>query len=286
MNQLKQEKQLIEAAVSGNSEALEAVLCSVQDMVFNLSLRMLGMVPDAEDATQEILIKVMTHLASFRKESSLRTWVFRIASNHLKNYQKGMFSKAALSFEEYGADIVSGRENGVPDMSGGVDKALLERELKLSCSNVMLQCLDAESRCIYILGTMFRLNSQIAADILELSPEAYRQKLSRARRKMASFLSEYCGLSGTGVCSCAKRVNYAIQSHRIDPGNLCYHSMKECDYNDVVSCTDAMEELDGLSQIFADFPAYHSSESVTLWIQDLIASKHFAKVTSGQGAVK
>ena len=42
----------------------------------------------------------------------------------------------------------------------GVDRNLLEQELKLSCTNVMLQCLDTDSRCIYILGTMFRVDSQ------------------------------------------------------------------------------------------------------------------------------
>ena len=59
------EKRLITEAISGDKKALETLLCGVQDMVFNLSLRMLGMVHDAEDATQEILIKVMTHLSSF-----------------------------------------------------------------------------------------------------------------------------------------------------------------------------------------------------------------------------
>ena len=156
MTQMDSEKQRIEQAVAGNQEALESLLCSVQDMVFNLSLRMLGMIPDAEDAAQEILIKVMTHLSSFRQESSLQTWVFRIAVNHLLHYRKGMFSNRPLSFEAYSEDIASGREKDVPDVSGGVDQALLERELKLSCTNVMLQCLDAESRCVYVLGTMFR----------------------------------------------------------------------------------------------------------------------------------
>ncbi len=51
----------------------------------------------------------------------------------------------------------------------------------------MLQCLDADSRCIYILGTMFR-GQPLAAEILDLSPEAYRQRLSRIRKKMAGFL--------------------------------------------------------------------------------------------------
>lgn len=104
MKKMKDEKKLIKEAVSGNQDALESLLCNIQDMVFNLSLRMLGMIPDAEDATQEILIKVMTHLSSFRQESSLTTWVFRIAVNHLRGYKKGRFAKFPLSFEGYGAE--------------------------------------------------------------------------------------------------------------------------------------------------------------------------------------
>lgn len=282
MRNLDNEKQIIDMAISGDHEALETILLGVQDMVFNLSMRMLGTIPDAEDATQEILIKVMTHLSSFRQESSLTTWTFRIAVNHLRNYQKGMFSKFPLSFEAYGEDIASGREKDVPDMSGGVDEALLEKELKLSCTNVMLQCLDAESRCIYVLGTMFRLDSRIAAEILDITPEAYRQRLSRIRKKVAEFLKEYCGLSGTGICSCKRRTNYAIASHRIDPANLGFQSMKECGYEDITPFVDAMEQLDKLSQVFADFPAYRSTEKIALWVRNLLTSKSFSTVLRAQ----
>lgn len=52
---------------------------------------MLGTVQDAEDASQEIMIRVITHLSTFRKESSFSTWVFRIAYNHLQNYKKVCF---------------------------------------------------------------------------------------------------------------------------------------------------------------------------------------------------
>lgn len=285
MNHLENEQKLIHEAISGNQLALETLLSKVQDMVFNLSLRMLGMIPDAEDATQEILIKVMTRLSSFRQDCALSTWVFRIAVNHLQDYRKGMFAQRPLSFEEYGADIASGRERDVPDLSGGVEQPLLERELKLSCTNVMLQCLDAQSRCIYILGTMFHLDSRIAASILDITPEAYRQKLSRIRKKMAAFLSEYCGLSGTGPCSCKRRTNYAIASHRIDPAHLGFQAMTECGYEEIGCCTDAIEELDALSQIFAGFPAYRSPEHVTQWIRNLIASKSFTAVLDAGEAV-
>ena len=46
---------------------MAAVILSVQDLVFSLSLRMLGTFPDAEDATQDILLKIMTHLSSFKE---------------------------------------------------------------------------------------------------------------------------------------------------------------------------------------------------------------------------
>lgn len=278
MKHNEQESVLVNQAVQGNQEALEAILSSVQDMVYNLSLRMLGLPQDAQDASQEILIRVMTHLSSFRGQSSLSTWVFRIAVNYLKNYKKGMFAKACLSFEEYGADIASGRERDIPDNSGGVDRGLLEQELKLSCTNVMLQCLDPQSRCIYILGTMFRLDSRIAAEILDMTPEAYRQRLSRTRKRMAAFLAEYCGLSKTGMCSCKKRVDYAVATHRIDPAHLNFQEMEPCRMEDIVQRTDAMEHLDGLSQIFAQFPAYRSPQAVRDSVSALIGSRSFQTV--------
>lgn len=280
-----EETALLQAAVSGDQNALESLLSGVQDMVFNLSLRMLGTVPDAEDAAQEILIKVMTRLSSFRGESAFSTWVFRVAANHLKDYRKGMFAQHPLSFEAYGEDIASGRERDVPDLSGGVDQSLLERELKLSCANVMLQCLDPDSRCAYILGTMFRLDSRTAAQVLDLTPEAYRQRLSRARAKMSAFLAEYCGLSGTGKCSCARRTNYAIATHRLDPARLSFQALPPCQYEEIVQCADAMEELDQMSQIFAAFPAYRSPERVSAWLRQLVASQSFSAAVRGEGTV-
>ena len=87
---------LIEKAAAGDKNSLETVILNIQDFVFNLSLRMLGTFPDAGDATQDILLKVITHLSSFKGESAFSTWVFRIATNHLKNYQKHMFAKLPI----------------------------------------------------------------------------------------------------------------------------------------------------------------------------------------------
>lgn len=267
---------LIEKATAGDKKSLETVILSVQDLVFNLSLRMLGTFPDAEDATQDILLKIVTHLSSFKGESSFSTWVFRIATNHLKNYQKHMFAKFPLSFEFYGDDIRNGKIDDVPDLTQNVEKSILAEELKLSCTNVMLQCLDTESRCIFILGTMFKVDSRIAGDILDITPEAYRQRLSRIRSKVADFLKEYCGEYGQGKCRCADRVNYAIQNHRISPAQLDFTTAIPMEM--MVEVKEAMEDIDELSQEFAFCKTYQSPAGLKEFIQKFLDGTSYSVV--------
>ncbi len=267
---------LIGKATAGDKKALEALVAGVEDMVFNLSLRMLGTFPDAEDATQDILLKMITHLSSFRGESAFTTWVFSIAVNHLKNYKKHMFAQHPLSFEYYGEDIENGNIRDVPDLTQNVEKEILAEELKMSCTNVMLQCLDPESRCIFILGTMFQVESRIAGDILEMTPEAYRQRLSRIRKKMAEFLGQYCGEYGGGRCKCKDRVNYAIQNHRINPLKLDYTKAAEISLETMMDVKHAMEEMDDLSQDFSFCKPYQAPERTKHLIQELLESTQFS----------
>ncbi|MCI9479176.1 MAG: RNA polymerase sigma factor [Lachnospiraceae bacterium] len=269
---------LAEKATAGDKEALEALVTGVQDMVFNLSLRMLGTFADAEDAAQDILLKMITHLSSFRGESLFTTWVFRIAVNHLKDYKKHMFAHAPLSFEFYGDDIKNGKIQDIPDLTQNVEQDILAEELKMSCTNVMLQCLDTESRCIFILGTMFRIDSRIAGEILEMTPEAYRQRLSRIRKKMAGFLEQYCGAYGGGTCRCRYRVNYAIQSRRLNPQQLDYTKTNEISAETMLDVKHAMEEIDDLSQNFSFCKAYQSPEHMKCLVQELLNSAQFSVI--------
>lgn len=280
MNEKKKEESqaFVDKATAGDKKALETLITGVQDMVFNLSLRMLGTFADAEDATQDILLKMITHLSSFRGDSSFTTWVFSIAVNHLKNYKKHMFARCPLSFEYYGDDIENGKIQDVPDLTQDVEKDILAEELKMSCTNVMLQCLDMESRCIFILGTMFKLDSRIAGEILEMTPEAYRQRLSRIRKKMADFLGQYCGEYGSGRCKCKERVNYAIQNHRINPLQLDYTEAAEIPIETVLDVKNAMEDIDGLSQDFSFCKPYQSPERIKHLIQEFLDSTQFSIV--------
>lgn len=279
MKKTKEElRVLAKNAAAGDKAALETLVAEVQDLVFNVSLRMLGTFADAEDAAQDILLKVITHLSQFRGESAFTTWVFSIAVNHLKTYKKHLFAKVPLSFEYYGNDIETADIQNVPDLSQDVEKSVLAEELKLSCTNVMLQCLDVESRCVFILGTMFRLDSRIAGEILGMTAEAYRQKLSRSHKKMADFLGRYCGEYGGGKCRCKNRVNYAIQNRRLNPTQQDFTSAEEIPVQTMLDVKTAMEDIDDLSQDFSFCKAYRSPARLKRLAEELLHSAPFSVV--------
>lgn len=276
----KETFELIDRAVEGDKASLERLVEEVQDMIYNLSLRMLGSPSDAEDAAQEILIKVITQLSTFRKESEFSTWVYRIAANYLINYKKSMFAQHPLSFEIYAADVENGFIPNSSELTQNVDENLLADELKQSCTNVMLQCLDAESRLIFVLGVMFKADSKVCGEILGITPEAYRQRLSRIRKKVGEFLSVYCGLSGTGKCNCKKRVGFAIQTHRLQPKNLEYTEMRRLTDDTVTEYIQAMDEMDRQSLIFAQMPKYRLPEAVRNYIVKLVQSESMGIITA------
>lgn len=271
-------KTSIEKAVLGDKEALTLLLTEVQDTVFNLSLRMLGTIVDAEDATQDILIRIMTNLSSFRMESSFSTWVYRLSTNYLINYKKSMFSHAPLDFEHYGNDIRFAQADNTEEWIESEHKIQLEHELKMSCTNVMLQCLDSDSRCIFILGTMFKIDSRTASKILDISPENYRQKLSRIRKKVAKFLLSNCGLTETGFCQCSKRITYAISQQRINPQKLSYSRLETLDKKLLTAYTNEMENLQALSDTFENLPQYKSPVTARLIVETLLQSNAFTKI--------
>lgn len=273
-----QTDECIERAVRGDREALERLLTGVNDMVFNLSLRLLGTVADAEDAAQDILVRVMTNVSSFRRECAFSTWVYRLALNHLLNCKKSAFAERPLSFEFYGNDIrFSGGDEPEEKLLEN-ERALLAEELKLSCTNVMLQCLDAESRAVFVMGTMFGVDSKTAGEALGISADSYRQKLSRARRKMADFLKEYCALAGGCCKGCAARAEYALAQGRIRREKREYGALKTLPLSVLREYREDMENIDELSRTFEKLPRYASRLHARTLIDGLMNNAHFEKV--------
>ncbi|MEZ5118277.1 MAG: sigma-70 family RNA polymerase sigma factor [Candidatus Nanopelagicales bacterium] len=79
------DEELVRQATAGDRDALERLVRRHQSWVYNIAVRMTWRTDRAEDAAQEILLKIVTHLATFEGKSRFRTWAYRIAVNHLLN---------------------------------------------------------------------------------------------------------------------------------------------------------------------------------------------------------
>src|SRR5260370_13982890 len=97
------------SARSGDRQALEELIERHQTWIYNIAVRMLYHPQDAEDATQEILIKLLTRLSSFEGRSSFRTWLYRIVVNHVLNMKRGRVEvqHASIDFASYGAALAA-----------------------------------------------------------------------------------------------------------------------------------------------------------------------------------
>jgi RNA polymerase sigma factor (sigma-70 family) len=215
-------------AKDGDRDALERVVGSVQQDVYRVALRFLWHPEDAEDATQEILIRVITGLGTYRGDSSFWTWVYRIASNTLLTMSKKRTEQQSLSFEEFADDLAQGLSDDPLAVEGDVDHALLLEEVKIGCTMAMLMCLDRNHRLAYVLGEIVELDHREAAEVLEIAPATFRKRLSRARASITSFMTSRCGLADpANACRCRRRVAAAVSLGRVDPANLLFASSFE-----------------------------------------------------------
>lgn len=245
---------LVRSAADGDRVALEEVLTAVKDQVYRLSVRMLWHPADAEDAAQEILIKVMTRLDSFGGRAAFETWVYRLAVNHLLTTRARRAERAVMSFDELGLELSSGLD--VPYDAVGVDENLLAEEVKVGCTQAMLLCLDRSHRAAYILGDIFDLSSTEAAEVLDVTPAAYRKRLSRARARIQNFMRAHCGLvEVANECRCARRVGCAISHGRTDPGRLLFAHQVQASVRHV-------EDLRNAAAVFRSQPELKATDRI------------------------
>ena len=223
-------EQLIKAAVNGSKSALEDLTIAIQDNIYYLSLRMLANPDDAKDATQDILIKVITNLSSFRFDSHFNTWVYRIASNYLISANKVTKRDLGLTFDLFKEDL----EQDLQEPAGLQDTPDYQaqlNELRISCTMAMLLCLNLPHRMAYILGDILEMTHDEASTILSISKSNFRQQLSRARAKIVEFTNQSCGLiNGCANCSCEKKLTGAINRQRVNPLKLSLEAESDSSY--------------------------------------------------------
>ena len=146
---------LIEHSLNGNKQALENLIKKHQDWIYNIALTFVGNKNEAGDLTQEVLIKIVVKLDSFKQKSSFRTWIYRIVKNHFLNMKRGKYEANSITFEEFGQGLDQLPNESLFNYSYEAENKLLVKEAKISCMKGMLLCLDREQRMIYNIGELF-----------------------------------------------------------------------------------------------------------------------------------
>jgi RNA polymerase sigma factor (sigma-70 family) len=276
------DRALVIRARSGDRDALEALIRWHQPWIFNIALRMLAHPQDAEDATQEILLKTITRLSSFEQRSSFRTWVYRIVVNHVLNMKRGRHEPDALTFACYGHGLDATPDLDLPDeRTVPVDVRLLVDEARISCTSGMLLCLDREQRLVYILAEIFSVTDAVGADLLEISADNFRQRLTRARRDLHSFMNEKCGLvDRQNPCRCARKTKGFISAGYVDPQRLLFAREHIRRVRDVVPSTyQALMSLDSrCGEIYREHPFSEPRDLVPA-LRQLLEGRDFGSAT-------
>ena len=175
---------LVRRVRQGDRGAQDALVRAIQAPIYSLAMRMLAEPTAAEDATQEILIKVLTRLDSFRGDSQFLTWVHAVAANHLRNTRARDRQRQWTSLE------------AVPDLPAApaLERTVLLREVRGHYLRGLYVCLDWDQRQAFVLGELLELTCMEAAPVLGITPAAYRKRLSRARQRMRTYLSRPMGV--------------------------------------------------------------------------------------------
>jgi len=264
-------EELVTRAQEGDREALERVVGAIQQKLYQLALRMLWHAEDARDATQEILVRIITHLGSFRGESSFMTWAYRVAANYLASARKSRLEEQNYTFERFGEELSEGLAE--PQARPAIEESILREEIRIGCTLGMLLCLDRHHRLAYVVGDILELDHREASMVLDIEPATFRKRLSRARADLAAFTRAHCGIvNPDNACRCRKRIDHALQGGRVNPQNLRFaQDLKSPNqFDGVVAEIAKLEQSRQLVALYRAQPEFGSSDNFVQSVKRMI----------------
>jgi hypothetical protein len=147
-------------------------------------------------------------------------------------------------------------------------------EVMLACTSGMLLCLDREQRLTYVLGAILSVSDSVGADVLEITAESFRQRLTRARRDLRNFMNDKCGLvNKSNPCRCAKKTRGFIQEGHVDPNNLLFARGRMSEVREAApKVYETIKTLDDqCAEIYRGHPFYKPPDLAQM-VRKLVAS--------------
>jgi RNA polymerase sigma factor (sigma-70 family) len=248
---------LIEEVLKGNKKSLNDLIQKHQPFIYNIAWKMIGDPSQAEDLTQEALLKIISNLSSFQGKSAFRTWAYRIVWNHFLNQKKKPNGPFMENFDDLGNALDSAPSF---DLSFEEQESKKEeiREVRLQCLSGMLLCLTKEQRLVYIIGDIFDADHNIGSEIMGVSKDTYRKKLSRARNDLHNFMKNKCGLvDKANPCRCHKKVTIALNSGMVDAKNLLFNRKEYSSFQREIE-SSANQLVEESEDLYAELHRSHS----------------------------
>jgi RNA polymerase sigma factor (sigma-70 family) len=212
--------ELARRAADGDTEALSALVREIQQPMYRFALRFLGDPDDAQDACQEILIRIVTRLGTFEGRSKFTTWAYTVAVRSLLRTRKRLVESSVQGPAQFAAFL----DAGMGEVDTTMEEAeyrLLCDEVRISCTYGMLLCLPRPQRAAYLLADVLGVTDVDGAGILDRTRAAFRQRVSRARRTLREVIDNRCGLvDPANPCRCGRQIASSEAAGILERGRL------------------------------------------------------------------
>ena len=183
---LSEEKKIIELIVNGDRMAMRSLFETNKDRVFNTCLSLLQNYEDAEDQTQEVFITVFKSIHSFRGESGLQTWIYRIAINKCKDFIKRKNAKKRLSF------LTTLLNDNTTEKAINFDHPgiIFENKEKAKILFEVLKELPENQKIAFTLNKLEDLSYKEIAEIMLLSIGSIESLIFRAKMNLRKLIEK------------------------------------------------------------------------------------------------
>jgi RNA polymerase sigma factor (sigma-70 family) len=186
------EARLVVGLQTGDRAAFDEVYAAFNDRLFTFLLRLSCRRDVAEDLLEETWLRLVTHAARLRPDTTIGPWLFTVARNLHISYLRSRQLEDATS-----ADLVGLWPYGVHRSSPFEDTAANQLERRLEHA---LASLPSRSREVLLLVATAGLSAPEAASVCGISPEAFRQRLSRARTQLSQALERQAAVPASARC--------------------------------------------------------------------------------------
>ncbi|MBT8325670.1 MAG: sigma-70 family RNA polymerase sigma factor [Winogradskyella sp.] len=176
------DQSIIKAVANGDTLAYAQLVDRYKDLVFNVALKLLQHREEAEEVAQDTFIKVFKQLSSFKGQSKLSTWIYKIAyNNSLDRLKKNKKYRNDVPIDGFTTERLKCVDNAL--------EQLIEAEKQQLIKNSLAQ-LPEDYRLVLQMFYFEDLSLQEMAEIINIEANTVKVKLFRARKKLATILEE------------------------------------------------------------------------------------------------